>query len=169
MDFLSLIFQFCFQFFQVIHLKKHNSRKAVEQHSSLPTSQHLQVQVNSAAHLFPQAENLKSILFLFNVNSSPTLFSHLTTGIHGPTVKFIKEGQTWNFSFGIFLRAPFARTRASSTLWLARRSWICFSKGSGTKIYTPLLVATITFPGQSKQINSVYFLYRKKTHFRNKL
>lgn len=161
MDFLSLVFRLCFIFFQVTHLKRNQhqnlSRTAAFNPANV-TANH--ARANSAAQLFLQGETIKGIRLLFNANSSPTLSSYVTIGIYGPTVKFmfsrkLKEGQTWNFSFGIFLRAPFARTRASSTLWLARRSWICFSKGSGTKIYTPLLVATITFPGQSRQTYSV--------------
>lgn len=36
--------------------------------------------------------------------------------------------------------------RASSTLWLASRSWICRSSGRGTRKYTALVEARMTFP-----------------------
>lgn len=67
-----------------------------------------------------------------------TQFSHL--------FKNTTMSVTWNLSLGIFCCAPSVRRSASSTLWPASRSWICLSRGSGTRIYTALVEARMTFP-----------------------
>lgn len=58
---------------------------------------------------------------------------------------------TWYFSLGMFLCAASVRVRASSTRWLANRSWIWRSRGRGTSIYTAFDEANTTLPERGHQ------------------
>lgn len=74
------------------------------------------------------------------------LRSHTLYFRHTSAIKSKQHTATWNLSLGIFCCAPSVRTSASSTLWLASKSWICLSSGRGTRTYTAFVEARMTFP-----------------------